>query len=125
VGPLAPTAPVGPVTTLVSSASRTPFTVKKLLAPAVPVAPWVPCPPLALIVIAGHVPERVTLLPAIKAGVAVPLPPAATGTGVLRVRLWALRAPFTETAPVPAICIRTVEFVAKTIGATVSPSPLL
>ena len=34
----------------------------------------------AVIVIAGQVPERVMLVPAIKAGVAVPLPPFATAT---------------------------------------------
>ena len=45
-----------------------------------PVTSPLPPPPEALMVWLGHVPEMVTLVPATSAGVAVPVPPFATGS---------------------------------------------
>ena len=44
-------------------------------------------PPIALIVWLGHVPDKVTFVPATKLGVVVPVPPEVTGSAVPRAKV--------------------------------------
>ena len=73
-----------PAVTAVSANAIVPVVVIGPPVKPVPVATLVtvpePLPPVAAIVWLGHVPVMVTLVPATRAGVAVPVPPLATGS---------------------------------------------
>src|SRR5262245_45259179 len=112
--PVAPTSPRGMVK-LKTAADVVPVLVTLADVPGAPVvvvptvivaaAPGGPAAPADAIVWFGHVPVMVTLLPATRDGVAVPVPPLATDTGVVSDTVTAPVPP--PVNPVPAVTLDT------------------